>query len=71
MQKCLVYNHPAVPPVGIKVGIWYTLEELKEKFDMEYIVYRFQPCNFGWEQVEEIFPKKKEEKKKDNKDNKK
>jgi hypothetical protein len=58
MAKCLIYNHPSVPPVGINLGVWYTLEELKEKFDLEYIVYRFQPTNFGWEEVEEIFPKK-------------
>jgi hypothetical protein len=64
VTKYLIYNHPAIPPVGIKVGVWYSLEELKEQFSLEYIVFRFQPTNFGWESVEEIFPKKNKEKEK-------
>lgn len=65
MTKYLIYNHSAVPPFGISVGAWYSLEELKQKFDMDYIVYRFLPANFGWESCEEIYPKKnkKEDKK--------
>lgn len=61
MTKYLIYNHPAIPPCGINIGVWYSLDELKQKFDMEYIVYRFSPANFGWESCEEIYPKKEKE----------
>ena len=60
MTKYLYYNHPAVPPPNIKVGQWYSLDELKTMYSMDYIVYYFFPANFGWESCEEIYPKKKE-----------
>ena len=34
MRKCLIYSHPAVPPAGIRIGEWYTLDELKERFSI-------------------------------------
>lgn len=61
MEKYLIYAHPSIPPVGIKNGQWYSLGELKEKFDIEYITQFFMPSNFGWEECEEIYPKKKKE----------
>jgi homospermidine synthase len=64
MRKCLIYSHPAVPPAGIRIGEWYTLDELKERFSIEYITKFFQPANFGWEECEEIFPRKKKVKNK-------
>ncbi len=59
MEKYLTYFHPAVAPSGIQLNRWYSLTELKEKFDMDYIVYHFLPANFGWEECEEIYPKKR------------
>lgn len=72
MQKCLIYNHPSVAPPNIQLGRWYTLDELRNVygFSLEYITHFFMPTNFGFEELEEIYPKKKEEKKKDKKDNK-
>ena len=60
MTKYCIYVHPSVPPVGIKVGVWYSLEELKERFTLEEIVFKFQGANFGFEELEEVYPKKKE-----------
>lgn len=60
MIKYLTYFHSSVPPIGIKLNQWYSLEELKEKFTMDYIVNFFFPANFGWEEIEEVYPKKKE-----------
>ena len=60
MEKYLIYAHPSIPPVGIKNGQWYSLEELKERFGLEYVTQFFMPTTFGWEEVEEIYPKKKE-----------
>lgn len=63
MEKCLYWQHPAVPPINIKAGQWYTLRELKELYDMDYITTFFFPANFSWTDVEEIYPKKKDSKK--------
>ncbi len=52
MTKYLVYIHPSVPPANIKVGTWYSLEELQERFDSEFIKCFFTPSNFGWEEIE-------------------
>lgn len=69
MQKCLIYNHSAIPPVNIKLNQWYTLDELRNvySFSLDYITAFFMPTNFGWEEIEEIYPKKKEDKKKESK----
>ena len=53
MEKYLVYVHSAIPRGNIKTGIWYSLEELKGMFDMDYIKDFFSPCNFAWEELEE------------------
>ena len=61
MQKCLIYNHSAMPPANIKLGQWYTLDELRKvySFSLDYITAFFMPTNFGWEEIKEIYPKKK------------
>lgn len=62
MEKYCVYCHASVPPVGIQTGQWYRLEELKERFGLEYVTAFFFPANFSWTDVEEIYPKKKKNK---------
>lgn len=52
MTKYLVYIHPAIPPANIKLNTWYSLEELKERFSMEYIRQFFSPANFAWEDLD-------------------
>jgi len=62
MTKYCIYVHPSVPPVGIQIGQWYRFDELKERFTLEYITQFFSGANFGFEELEEIFPKKEREK---------
>ena len=53
MTKYLVYIHSSKPPVNIKIGIWYSLDELKGRFDISYIKEFFSPSNFAWEDLDE------------------
>jgi hypothetical protein len=53
MTKYLVYTHSAKPPINIKIGIWYSLDELKSRFAIEYIKEFFSPSNFAWEDLNE------------------
>lgn len=64
MTKYLVYVHSSKPPANIKVGTWYSLDELKQRFEMGYIKEFFSPSNFAWEDLNE---KKPNDIKKDNK----
>ena len=64
MTKYLVYSHAPVPPANIKPNTWYSLEELQERFDIEYIKTFFSTANFAWEDLDE---KKVSNLKKDNK----
>ncbi len=57
-KKFLVYAHPSVPPVNIKINVWYSLDELKERFDLEEIKHFFQPSNFAWEDLDKVDVKK-------------
>jgi hypothetical protein len=57
--KYLTYVHAAVPKGNIKVGTWYSLEELLEIFTMDEIKYFFHPCNFGYEELERKVSKTK------------
>lgn len=59
MIKYLTYCHASEPPIGIKIGQWYSLDELKERFGLDYVTQFFFPSNFSWTEVEEIYPKKK------------
>jgi len=52
MTKFLVYCHPSVPSIGIKINTWYSLEELQLKYSLEHIKCFFHPANFGWEEIE-------------------
>ena len=52
MEKYCVYAHSSVPKGNIKIGMWYSLEELKGMFDMDYIKDFFTPSNFAWEEIE-------------------
>jgi hypothetical protein len=52
MTKYVIYNHPAFPPLGIKVGITYDLNELLKMFTLDEIKCFFQPDNFTWEQLD-------------------
>lgn len=58
MTKYLVYIHPAVPSCNIKINTWYSLEELQERFDLDYIKSFFTPANFAWEDLEVTTNKK-------------
>ncbi len=62
MEKYVIYNHPSTPPSDIKLGVWYKFEDMKIRFGLDKVVFLFQPCNFGYEEIEEIFPKKKDKK---------
>jgi len=53
VDKILVYNHPAVPPVNIKLGRGYLLEELEKDFNLEEMKCFFKDENFSWDEVEE------------------
>jgi hypothetical protein len=52
MTKYLIYTHPAVAKGNIKVGTWYSLEELQQNYTLDEIKCFFSPCNFGWEELE-------------------
>lgn len=52
MNKYLIYVHPAYPPANIKVGTWYLLEELQERFSLDELKCFFHPTNFSWSEIE-------------------
>jgi len=54
MEKYLVYNHPAVAPIGIKLDKIYLLEELEKIFSLEEIKCFFKPDNFKWEESKTV-----------------
>jgi len=56
--KYLIYNHPAVPPNGIKIGMVYSLEELEKKFTLDEIKCLFKPDNFKWDETVKVDIKK-------------
>lgn len=56
------YNHPAIPPVGIKLNCVYTVGYLIDNYDIKSIKTMFAPIDCKWEDLEEK-PLKKDNKK--------
>ena len=51
MDRILVYNHPAVPPINIKLDKGYLLEELEKEFSLDELKCFFKTENFEWDEI--------------------
>ena len=63
-KKMVTYTHPASPENGIKVGVKYELDFVKNIFALDKIKVLFSPVNFNWKELEPKQSKTKDSKSK-------